>query len=102
MNPTRLFEQTLTQLTPTREFYLDASHLLRGTQPDSAQLYRTGDQTTTTQYIVRRGVEDEYGVLLVAAVAIDPYEHLLEGSQKRFLSATITWKREKFHEGWEQ
>ena len=88
LEPYPTLRQTLTQLTPTREFYLDASHLLRGTQPDSAQLYRTGDETTTTQYIVRRGVNDEYGVLLVAAVAIDPYEHLLEGSQKRFLSAT--------------
>ena len=88
LEPYPTLRQTLTQLRPTREFYLDASRLLRGTQPDSAQLYRTGDETTTTQYIVRRSVNDEYGVLLVAAVAIDPYEHLLEGSQKRFLSAT--------------
>ena len=88
LEPYPVLRQTLSQLPPTREFYLNASSLLSGAQPDSVQLYRTGDEKTTTEYFVRQRVDDEYRDLLVAVIVIDPFENLLEGSQDKFLSSS--------------
>lgn len=77
-----VLRQTLLQLRPTLEFFLNTGDLLKGGNIDTAALYRTGDKTSTTQYIVRKG--GKYPVLLVAAVAIDPYEQLLAGYQEQF------------------
>ncbi len=77
--------ETLSQLTPAREFYLTSSALLEGEVPDSATLYRTGEKTTTHQYYLRHrsGQDDQ---LIMAVFVLDPYESLLNSSQTRFLS----------------
>ncbi len=77
--------QTLSQLHPTREFYLTSSQLLEGQIPDSATLYRTGKATTTHQYYLRHrpGQDDQ---LVMAVFVLDPYESLLDGGHSKFLS----------------
>jgi tetratricopeptide (TPR) repeat protein len=77
--------KTLSQLPPTRDFYLTSSQLLEGQVPDSATLYRTGKATTTHQYYLRHrpGQDDD---LIMAVFVLDPYESLLDGSHHKFLS----------------
>ena len=86
LKPYGVLRDTLSQLPTSREFYMDAANLLQGTEPITVRLFRTGDETSTTQYIVRNNPKDDYGSLLVAAVVIDPYESLLQGTQETFLS----------------
>jgi len=91
LKPYSVLRDTLSQLPPSREFYMNAANLLRGTEPATVRLYRTGDQTTTTQYIVRDKPGDNYADLLVTVVVIDPYEPLLQGTQAKFFpTATPT------------
>lgn len=84
--PYPTLRQTLSQLFPTREFFLNARTLLHGHSPPTAVLYRTGDKTTTTQYVVLRR-EQEDPSLLLAVFVLDPYEPLLDGSRPEFLRA---------------
>jgi len=86
LKPYQVLRETLSQLPTAREFYMDAADLLQGTEPVTVKLYRTGDETSTTQYIVRDNPKDDYVALLVAAVVIDPYESLLQGTEETFLS----------------
>lgn len=70
-------------LIPSSPFYIDPTQLLSRTGAQSAVLYRTGDRTSTTQYLV---LESEDGpTLLVASLAIDPYEPLLSSYHETFL-----------------
>jgi tetratricopeptide (TPR) repeat protein len=85
LKPYSVLRDTLSQLPISMEFYGDATNLLRGSEPATVRLYRTGDQTTTTQYIVRDKPGDDYVDLLVTVVVIDPYEPLLLGTQPKFL-----------------
>ncbi len=86
LKPYSVLRDTLSQLPPTMEFYGDATNLLRGSEPATMTLYRTGDQHSTTQYIVRRKPEEDYADLLLAVVVLDPYERLLDGKQDKFLA----------------
>jgi len=85
LKPYPILRDTLSQLQPAREFFLNASSLLKGTEPETVVLYRTGDKTSTTQYVVRQ-TADEEGEVLVVAMSLDPYEHLLEGTQSKYFS----------------
>jgi len=85
LKPYPILRDTLSQLPPSREFFVNASSLLRGTEPETVVLYRTGDKTSTTQYIVRQ-TADEEGEMLVVGMTLDPYESLLDGTQSKFLS----------------
>lgn len=95
LKPYPVLRDTLAQLPPAREFYMNPTQLLRGTDPVTVRVYRTGDETTTTQYIVRNTTGDDYGDLLVTVVVIDPYEPLLQGTQDKFLSSPAPPKAEK-------
>ncbi|MCH8040455.1 MAG: hypothetical protein IH977_08925 [Nitrospinae bacterium] len=83
LQPYSVLRGTLTQLNPTFEVYLNSTSLLGGRSLQTAVLYRTGDKTSTTQYLVLES--DDAPKLLVASVAIDPYEPLLTSYQKAFL-----------------
>jgi len=83
LKPYPVLRRTLTQLTPTFEVYLNPTSLLGGKSLQTAALYRTGDKTSTTQYLVLES--GDAPKLLVASVAIDPYEPLLTSYQKVFL-----------------
>jgi tetratricopeptide (TPR) repeat protein len=85
LKPYSVLRDTLSQLPVSMEFYGDATNLLRGSEPATIRLFRTGDQTTTTQYIVREKPGEDYVDLLVTVVVIDPYEPLLLGIHPKFL-----------------
>ncbi|GJL63321.1 MAG: hypothetical protein NPIRA04_19750 [Nitrospirales bacterium] len=83
LDPYPVLRDTLSQLPPAREFFENSSSLMQGTQPDTVVLYRTGDEKSTTQYIIREDQDNEHQ-LLVAVVVLDPYEQLLDGAQRKF------------------
>ena len=85
-----VLRQTLSQLPPS-PFYLDARQLLQATKAKSAILYRTGDKTSTTQYLVLDG--EDQPILLVASMAIDPYEQLLSSYQETYLPGLVLMKK---------
>ena len=89
LGPYPVLRDTLSQLTPAREFFTNSDSLISGTRPDTIRLYRTGDEKTTTQYLVRQNDDDDQD-LLVAVIVLDPYETLLDGAQPKFLSPTAT------------
>ena len=82
LDPYPVLRQTLAALQPSSSFFLDPNQLLGQEAVKSADLYRTGDKTSTTQYLVLEGKPSR---LLVASVVLDPYEKLLTGYQKKFL-----------------
>lgn len=76
---------TLSQLSPSREFFIRSSQLLKGQAPDSVTLYRTGEATTTHQYFVQH-IQGDSDRLMMAVFVLDPYEPLLDGGHTKFLS----------------
>ncbi len=78
-----VLRQTLSELLPSSTFYIDPTQLLSRESARSAVLYRTGDYTSTTQYLVLESEKDP--MLLVASLAIDPYEQLLSSYHETFL-----------------
>jgi len=82
LQPYPVLRQTIATLQPSSSFFLDASQLLEKDTVKSANLYRTGDKNSTTQYLI---LEDNPPRLLVASFVIDPYEQLLTSYQKKFL-----------------
>ncbi|WP_447970523.1 tetratricopeptide repeat protein [Nitrospira sp. M1] len=85
LEPYPVLRDTLSQLTPAREFFENSDSLIQGTQPNTVLLYRTGDEKSTTQYLIREDLKHE-SQLLVAVVVLDPYEQLLDGAQKKFMA----------------
>ncbi len=83
--PYPVLRATLSQLNPAREFFANTNSLMSGSQPETIQLFRTGDEKTTTQYVVQQE-EGHDGKLLVAVIVLDPYEQLLDGAQEKFMS----------------
>ena len=83
LKPYPVLRQTLSELRPSSTFYIDPTQLLSQEGARSAVLYRTGDYTSTTQYLVLESEEDP--TLLVASLAIDPYEQLLSSYHETFL-----------------
>ncbi len=75
LEPYSVLRDTLGQLRPTVQFYLDLSGIQAQERTETATLYRTGDVKSTTQYLVAGTGSDTR--LLSASVAIDPYFQLL-------------------------
>ncbi len=83
LNPYPVLRHTLTLLKPTLEFYLNVANLSSKTSMDSSALYETGDEKTTTQYLVLGTREKP--TLLQASVTIDPYVRLFSPYRREFL-----------------
>ncbi len=83
LKPYPVLRHTLTLLKPTLEFYLNVANLTSKTSMDSSALYETGDEKTTTQYLVLGAHEQP--ALLQASVTIDPYVRLFSPYRREFL-----------------
>jgi len=83
LGPHPILRHTLTKLKPVVEFYLNVANLSSKTGMDSSALYETGDEKTTTQYLVL-GTRDK-PTLLQASVTIDPYVRLFSPYRREFL-----------------
>src|SRR5580765_5909569 len=81
--PYSVLRHTLTLLKPTLEFYLTVANFSGKSNMDSSSLYETGDEKTTTQYLVL-GTR-EHPTLLQASVTIDPYVRLFSPYRREFL-----------------
>jgi tetratricopeptide (TPR) repeat protein len=83
LSPYSVLRETLLQLKPSLEFYLSVAKLATKGSMESSTLYETGDEKSTTQYLV---VGDRYEpTLLQASFSIDPYVRLFSPYRKEFL-----------------
>jgi tetratricopeptide (TPR) repeat protein len=82
--PYSVLRHTLTLLKPTLEFYLTVAKFAGKSSMDSSSLFETGDEKTTTQYLVISA--REHPTLLQASVTIDPYVRLFSPYRREFLS----------------
>lgn len=82
--PYPVLRHTLTLLKPGLEFYLTVANLVDRSNMDSSSLYETGDEKTTTQYLVIGA--REHPILLQASVTIDPYVRLFSPYRREFLN----------------
>ena len=83
LKPYPVLRHTLTLLKPALEFYLNVANLPSKTSMDSSALYETGDEKTTTQYLVLGTREQP--AMLQASVTIDPYVRLFSPYRREFL-----------------
>jgi len=81
--PYSILRHTLTLLKPTLEFYLTVANFAGKSSMDSSSLFETGDEKTTTQYLVISA--REHPTLLQASVTIDPYVRLFSPYRREFL-----------------
>lgn len=84
LKPYPVLRDTLTQLKPAFEFYLNVANVPSRSNLDSSGLYRTGEVNTTTQYLVLG--KQENPSLLMASFTLDPYDALMSPYRKEFLS----------------
>lgn len=84
LKPYPVLRHTLTLLKPALEFYLHVANLTTESNMDSSALYETGDEKTTTQYLVIS--HREHPVLLQASVTTDPYVRLFSPYRREFLN----------------
>jgi tetratricopeptide (TPR) repeat protein len=82
--PYSVLRHTLTLLKPTLEFYLTVANFAAKTNMDSSSLFETGDEKTTTQYLVISARDRP--TLLQASVTIDPYVRLFSPYRREFLN----------------
>jgi tetratricopeptide (TPR) repeat protein len=83
LKPYPVLRRTLEELPTTLEFYLDTSAMPERANLEPTSLYQTGDEKSTTQYLVL-GAEN-VPTMLLASFAIDPYAKLLSPYRKEFL-----------------
>lgn len=83
LRPYSVLRHTLSQLKPSLEFYLNVAHLETGTNMESSALLETGDEKSTTQYLVTN--LRERPILLQASFTIDPYVRLFSPYRREFL-----------------
>jgi tetratricopeptide (TPR) repeat protein len=83
LRPYSVLRHTLSQLKPSLEFYLNVAQLEAGTNMESSALLETGDEKSTTQYLVSR--LRERPILLQASFTIDPYVRLFSPYRREFL-----------------
>jgi tetratricopeptide (TPR) repeat protein len=81
--PYPVLRDTLTKLKPAIEFYLNVANLSSKSSMDSSTLYETGDEKTTTQYLILGSREQP--ALLQTSVTIDPYVRLFSPYRREFL-----------------
>lgn len=86
--PYKTLRRTLSQLKPSLEFYLTVAHLADRQNMAGSSLYDTGDEKTTTRYLV---LGDRTAPrLLEASFTIDPYVKLFSPYRKEFLDRLRT------------
>lgn len=83
LEPYSVLRYTLSRLKPSLEFYLNVSQLATKADMDSSTIYETGDEKTTTQYLVIAA--RTHPTLLQASFAIDPYVRLFSPYRREFL-----------------
>lgn len=83
LKPYPVLRRTLSQLKPSVEFYLNVAQLETRTNMESSALLETGDEKTTTQYLVTGFGENP--TLLQASFTIDPYVRLFSPYRREFL-----------------
>lgn len=83
LHPYSVLRHTLSQLKPSLEFYLSVAQLEAGKNMESSALLETGDEKSTTQYLVA-GLR-ERPILLQASFTIDPYVRLFSPYRREFL-----------------
>jgi len=84
LKPYSVLRQTLSQLKPSLEFYLNVAELETRTNMESSALLETGDdRKSTTQYLVT-GL-GEHPILLQASFTIDTYVQLFSPYRREFL-----------------
>ncbi len=83
LKPYPVLRQTLSQLKPSVEFYLNVAQLETKTNMESSSLLETGDEKSTTQYLVTGLGENP--ILLQASFTIDPYVRLFSPYRREFL-----------------
>ena len=83
LEPYSVLRRTLSQLKPSVEFYLNVAQLETRTNMESSALLETGDEKSTTQYLVI-GL-GEQPILLQASFTIDPYVRLFSPYRREFL-----------------
>ncbi len=83
LKPYLVLQHTLSQLKPSVEFYLNVAELETRTNMESSALLETGDEKSTTQYLVT-GLR-EHPILLEASFTIDPYVRLFSPYRREFL-----------------
>ncbi len=81
--PYKTLRRTLSQLKPSLEFYLTVAQLADRQNMASSTLYDTGDEKTTTRYLVLG--DRTAPSLLEASFTIDPYVKLFSPYRKEFL-----------------
>ena len=75
LKPYPVLRQTISQLKPDSEFYLSGASLADHENLNSGTLYLTGDEKSTTQYVISE--EGSSQVLVMVSFSIDPYVSLL-------------------------
>jgi len=83
LSPYPVLRDTLAKLKPVLEFYVNVANLSSKDSMNSSTLYETGDEKTTTQYLVLAAVE--HPTLLQASITIDPYVRLFSPYRREFL-----------------
>jgi tetratricopeptide (TPR) repeat protein len=83
LKPYPVLRRTLSQLKPSVEFYLNVAQLETRTNMESSSLLETGDEKSTTQYLVTGLGENP--TLLQASFTIDPYVRLFSPYRREFL-----------------
>jgi len=83
LDPYRTLRYTLSQLKPSLEFYLTVAQLADRQNMAFSTLYDTGDEKTTTRYLVLG--DRKAPRLLAASFSIDPYVTLFSPYRKEFL-----------------
>lgn len=87
LEPYPVLRDTLSQLRPSVEFFLNLSRLRDAGTPESSAVFMTGDELSTTQYLVQGPVDS--GKLLIATVAIDPYFQLFSPFRREILARLL-------------
>lgn len=75
LKPYPVLRRTISQLKPDTEFYLSAANLPDRENLSSGTLYLTGDEKSTTQYVI--STDGSNDSLMMASISIDPYVNLL-------------------------
>jgi tetratricopeptide (TPR) repeat protein len=83
LEPYPVLRHTLSLLKPSLEFYLNVSQLATKGNMDSSALFETGDEKSTTQYLVTGNRQRP--ILLQASLTIDPYVRLFSPYRREFL-----------------
>ena len=75
LKPYPVLRRTISQLKPDTEFYLSGASLADHENLNSGTLYLTGDEKSTTQYVISE--EGSSQRLVMVSFSIDPYVSLL-------------------------